>query len=61
MKVQGPGGLFLATAGAHLALALFVVWRMKVRPAVPRERRTGFDLATTAPTMVALPPDRADP
>lgn len=60
MKVQGPGGLFIATAGAHLMLAAFVAWRMNVRPSVPREERNEFDLATTAPTMVALAPDRTE-
>lgn len=58
MKAQGPGGLFLATAGAHMMLALFVAWRMKARPAVPAEQRNEFDLATTAPTMVALSPEK---
>lgn len=54
MRAQGPGGLFIATAVAHLMLVFFVAWRMKIRPAVSMEQRHEFDLATTAPTMVAL-------
>ncbi|MHA6646263.1 MFS transporter [Mesorhizobium sp. A623] len=57
MRAQGPGGLFVATAGAHLMLVFFVAWRMTVRTAVPIEQRNDFCLATTAPTMVALTPE----
>jgi MFS family permease len=53
----GPGGLFVATAGAHLLLLAFVLWRLRVERPVLKERRNEFDLATTAPTMVALEPD----
>ncbi len=52
----GPGGLFVATAGAHLMLATFVFWRIRTHHPVPIEERNEFDLATTAPTMVALTP-----
>lgn len=56
MRPAGPGGLFLATADAYLLLAAFVVWRIRTSDPIPREERSDFDLATTAPTMVALVP-----
>lgn len=56
MGFAGPGGLFVATASAHLVLAAFVLWRIRTSRPVPKEERSEFDLATTAPTMVALPP-----
>ncbi|MCP8894984.1 MFS transporter [Shinella daejeonensis] len=56
MGPLGPGGLFIATAGAHLMLAAFVIWRIRTSHPVPREERSEFDLSTTAPTMVALMP-----
>lgn len=52
----GPGGLFVATAAAHFLLAVFVARRIRTSKPVPREERSDFDLATTAPTMVALTP-----
>lgn len=57
MEAVGPGGLFFATAGAHLMLLAFVSWRIRVKRPVSREQRNEFDLATTAPTMVALEPE----
>lgn len=57
MRLTGPGGLFLATGGAHLILGAFVIWRMTRRPALPRNQRTEFDLTATAPTMAALTPE----
>ena len=60
MRLAGPEGLFAATGAAHLALGGFVAWRMKSRPPLPADQRSGFDLATTAPTMVALAPEEAD-
>jgi MFS family permease len=59
MRLAGPAGLFMATAGAHLALAGFVAWRMTRRAPVPKDQRSEFDLTTTAPTMVALTPESA--
>lgn len=56
MGPVGPGGLFIATAAAHLMLAVFVIWRIRISHPVTREQRNEFDLATTAPTMVALTP-----
>lgn len=61
MGPVGPGGLFVATAGAHLMLLAFVLWRRRVKPPVSQEQRSDFDLATTAPTMVALEPKDAGP
>jgi MFS family permease len=60
MRPVGPGGLFLATAGAHLMLAGFAVWRIRMSRPVPRAQRSDFDLATTAPTMVALTPEERE-
>lgn len=60
MRPIGPGGLFFATAGAHLMLAGFVVWRIRMSRPVPRAQRSDFDLATTAPTMVALTPEERE-
>jgi hypothetical protein len=37
-------------------LAVFVIWRIRISDPVTREQRCEFDLATTAPTMVALTP-----
>lgn len=53
----GPGGLFVATAGAHLLLLAFVLLRLRVKRPVLRQQRSESDLATTAPTMVALERD----
>ncbi|WP_019171802.1 MFS transporter [Pseudaminobacter salicylatoxidans] len=52
----GRGGLFIATATAHLMLAAFVIWRIRTSRPVPTVERSEFDLSTTAPTMVALTP-----
>lgn len=54
MRKVGPEGLFLTTAGCHLALLAFVAWRMTRRAAPAEGQRSEFDLASTAPTMVAL-------
>jgi MFS family permease len=60
MRNVGPQGLFMATGLAHLALGAFVLWRMRTRPPAPEAQRSEFDLATTAPTMVALTPEPPD-
>lgn len=57
MVSVGAGGLFVTTAGAHLTLLAFVLWRLRVKRPVSKEQRNEFDLATTAPTMVALEPE----
>jgi MFS family permease len=54
MRLTGPGGLFLATAAAHLILGGFVIWRMTRRSAPADRHAAEFDLTTTAPTMAAL-------
>lgn len=56
MRGLGPAGLFEFTALFHVALAGFALWRIGRRTAPPAEERTGFDLTSTAPTMVALEP-----
>lgn len=65
MEQIGPVGLFATTAVFHLLLAGFALWRTTRRTVRPAEARTGFDLTSTAPTMVALEPSaqprEADP
>lgn len=56
MREAGPSGLFLCTAVFHLLLGAFALWRISRRTALPAEARTGFDLSSTAQTMVALDP-----
>ena len=56
MREAGPAGLFACTAAFHLLLGGFALWRMTRRTALPAEARTGFDLTSTAQTMVALEP-----
>src|SRR3546814_8947065 len=54
MREAGPAGLFVCTAIVHLGLGAFVLWRISRRTALPVAARTGFDLTSTAQTMVAL-------
>ena len=49
----GPSGMFATTFVAHLALALYGVWRMSRREAVPEEGKTAF--VGLAPTRLATP------
>lgn len=56
MQPDRPFGLFAYTAAVHLLLAGFAVWRITRRVAPAAEVRPGFDLTSTAPTMVALEP-----
>jgi MFS family permease len=56
MMEAGPSGLFLCTAISHLLLIVFAVWRMTRRTARPAEERQGFDITSTAPTMVTMTP-----
>lgn len=44
MEELGPGGLFATTALAHILFALFVVYRMSQRAAIPAEERDHFVL-----------------
>jgi len=57
MEAIGPGGLFVSTALGHAALATYAIWRIGQRGPLRRAERTGFDLVSTAPTMVALDPE----
>src|SRR5690606_6011498 len=42
MEVMRPGGLFLYTAGFHLLLAAFAVYRMRRRATPPIEEKDRF-------------------
>ncbi len=44
MEELGPGGLFASTAFAHVLFALFVVYRMSQRAAIPADERDNFVL-----------------
>jgi MFS family permease len=61
MREAGPAGLFICTAIVHLGLGAFVLWRISRRTALPVAARTGFDLTSTAQTMVALEPQPPEP
>lgn len=68
MTAAGPAGLFMFTSCAHVALAVFTLLRIAVRPGRRRrgEERTGFvAVPRTSPTLYELdprsdsvPPDR---
>ena len=60
MREIGPGGLFAFTGVCYAALALFALWRLTQRAPVPIADRAGFDLVTTAATMVAMDPTALD-
>lgn len=49
----GPGGLFLTTSVAHVALIAFAVWRISVRQAPPAAQKTPFQI--TVPARAATP------
>jgi MFS family permease len=57
MEAIGPGGLFVTTAVCHAVLAAYAIWRISQRGPLTQAERTGFDLVSTAPTMVALNPE----
>jgi MFS family permease len=59
MEEAGPSALFLCTAIFHLLLIVFAVWRMTRRTARRAAERPGFDITSTAPTMVTLTPQPA--
>jgi len=61
MQQAGPATLFVFIAGAQALLAAFVVYRLRVTPAVPVEDKTGFDLAATAPIGGVISPEQLDP
>lgn len=49
MGTLGPSRLFLYSAVVYALLAVYVVTRIRSRPAPQQEHKTGFDLAATAP------------
>jgi MFS family permease len=55
MELQGPYVLFYFTSVIHFALALFTLWRMRERKAVPSSQRKKFAmLIRTSPMMMKL-------
>lgn len=54
----GATGLFLTSFGAHLLIALYTLWRMRQRAAVPAEEKVAFVLTPNAraatPETVAM-------
>ncbi len=51
MERGGPTGIFVATGGAHLALAAYAAYRMARRQAVPAEDRDDFQSVPFARTQ----------
>ena len=49
MEHLGPVGLFHYLVVVLAGMAVFTIWRMMLRPEVPRERRTTFVPAATPP------------
>jgi MFS family permease len=57
MEIVGPSGLFLFSGAVTGAVAMFVLWRMTRRAAVPRDRRPGFvKLPATSPAIGQIDP-----
>ncbi len=55
MQFYGPSALFVFTSIVHAALVAVTLWRMTVRPSVPRERKSTFvGLLRTSPIMMKL-------
>ena len=54
MEELGPGGLFASTAFAHVLFALFVVYRMSQRAAIPADERDNFVLMETRTSAVVF-------
>lgn len=48
LEQLGPGGLFLFMAIAQVALAAYVLVRLRLREAVPQDEREDFSFATTS-------------
>jgi MFS family permease len=61
MEASGTAALFLFTAAAQGALALFVLNRLSRRSAPASEAKTDFDLSATAPVGPTIPPEFHDP
>lgn len=60
MKLSGSGGLFLYCALIQLALAAFIIVRIRVRKALTTEEKTDFDIYSTAPVGGAITPEPVD-
>jgi len=60
MEGTRPGSLFLFTALAQVALILFVVSRVWLRPAMKTAEKTEFDYAATAPLGAVVSPEALD-
>lgn len=56
-----PEVLFIFTAAAQGALALFVLGRLWARESPRADEKTGFDLAATAPTGAVISPEMLNP
>ncbi len=55
METYGPEVLFTFTSAVHIALVFVTLWRMTVRGAVPRDKRSKFvGLLRTSPIMMKL-------
>lgn len=61
MEAVGPGGLFVFTAATQAALAVFIVWRLRQRPAPAPETKVDFQLGSTAQLGAVLTPEPLDP
>ncbi len=61
MALQGPRALFLFTAVAQGALAVYVFYRTTVQASLSEPEKTGFDLAATAPVGAVVTGETLDP
>jgi MFS family permease len=61
MEHLGSARLFLFTALVQLALAAFIVTRLRLRAAPAPAEKTDFDLAATAPVGAVIPPEALNP
>ncbi|MBX3549108.1 MAG: MFS transporter [Xanthobacteraceae bacterium] len=61
MRALGPSALFLFVAVSQLALAGFVIHRMRVQAPVEPEAKAEFDLASTAPVGAVVPTEELKP
>ncbi|MGH6990154.1 MAG: MFS transporter [Stellaceae bacterium] len=61
MSAVGPRGLYLFIALIQAALAVYVVYRIRVQAPLPARDKTGFDLATTAQVGTIVTTEAIDP
>ncbi len=61
MREIGPGGLFLFVAVSQLALAIFVVYRTRVKAPAEQAEKEVFDIAKTAPVGAIVPVEELRP